>query len=453
MPFLERIGAGLRKIRSNPQLIYTVIVAIVIVAAFIFMANRFIGIAGDAQDRLVNVSIGSLQDAFVSFAGDHMQDPQYLNARIADVVSSNETIKHFRIVRKDVTATSTAYIILASNEPEEIGNAYPDIDFLYSLVFADPAHSITTASSVNGERYFNTARAIVDAQKNILAVALTTQTLSQADRAIEKNISDSVYLLIAVIIVILFLFLRHSRIIDYMDLYRRLKEVDQLKDDFISMASHELRSPMTIIRGYADVLLNTPGLAAESKVYVKKIEDGAIGLDAFIADMLDVSRIEQGRMQFNMSRVDVRRVVEAAVHSFDVLAKEKGLALSFSQGAGGDGPFAYVDQERLRQVLVNLIGNAIKYTPKGEVEVSQSVQDGRLSIRIRDTGLGISAEHREKLFQKFYRIHTSETEAITGTGLGLWITQQMVHEMGGTITVESIVGVGSHFIVSFPIVA
>ncbi len=453
MPFFDRIGAGVQKIKSNPQLIYTVLIAVCIVAAFVFMANRFIGIAVDAQDRLVNVRIGSLQDAFVSFAADALDTPEYLNARIADVVRTNETIRSFRVIEKQLVirdATTTEYIIIASNDVREIGESISNAELIYALVSGNVDHSVTTQSITGGERTFTTARAIVNAERNVVAVALTTQTLSQADRAIEQNITDSVYILIGIIAMIMFLFLRHSRIIDYMDLYRRLKEVDQLKDDFISMASHELRSPMTIIRGYADVLLNSPDLNAESKAYVKKIEDGAIGLDAFIADMLDVSRIEQGRMQFTLQRVVVRDLLSSVVHSFDVVAKEKGLALSFN-AATADAVAIMADPDRLRQVLVNLIGNAIKYTPHGEVEVSQSVTDGKVLIRVRDTGLGISAEHREKLFQKFYRVHTSETEAITGTGLGLWITAQMVREMRGTITVESIVGVGSHFIVSFPI--
>ncbi len=453
MPFFERLRAGIQKIGSNPQLIYTILIAVIIVGAFIFMASRFIGIAGDAQDRLVNVRIGSLQDAFVSFAADRMDDPAYLNARIDDVIRSNETIQQFRIVQKRLVftdATTTAYIIIASNDRSEIGKASRDTDVLYSLVSGDPSHSFTTETKRGSERYFNTARAIVDAQQNVVGVALTTQTLSQADRAIEKNITDSIYLLIAVIVLILFLFLRHSRIVDYMDLYRRLKEVDQFKDDFISMASHELRAPLTIIRGYAEFLNNSKGLPTEATTYAQKIEFAAKGLDALVSDMLEVSRIEQGRMEFKMELCDVRDIVAAAVSSFELLAHEKGLQLSLDQSKAAADQIM-IDAARLRQVMVNLIGNALKYTKAGGVTISQYSEDGRALIRISDTGMGISAENREKLFQKFFRIHSHETESIIGTGLGLWITAQLVKEMRGTISIESIVGVGSHFIVSFPV--
>ena len=449
---LSRVAAALKKIRSNPQLIYTVLVAVLIVGAFVFMANRFIGIATDAQERLVNVRIGSLQDAFVAFAADHVQDTAYMNARIAEISRNNETIRRFRVVQKQqvfTTSTTTAYVIIASSEPSEVGSTDPDAEFLYSFISGDPEHSVTTQASSGGERFFNTARAITDPNKNVLAAAMTTQTLSQADRAIEETISNSIYLLVAIIVLILLLFFRHSRIIDYMDLYKRLKEVDQLKDDFISMASHELRTPLTIIRGHTEFLRSDTGLSEKSTDRLDKIEMSAKNLDALIADMLDVSRIEQGRMKFVPSVFDPKDLIADIVSSFEVVAKEKGLALSYSAPEPVGAMNA--DRDRLRQVLVNLIGNAVKYTKKGEVEVTRLVEKGRLTIRVRDTGIGISAASREKLFEKFYRIKTAETEGITGTGLGLWITAELVRQMHGTISVESIEGVGSHFIVSFPL--
>ncbi|MBP9757127.1 MAG: HAMP domain-containing histidine kinase [Candidatus Pacebacteria bacterium] len=449
----DRIGAALKKIRDNPQLIYTVAIAALIVLSFVFMANRFIGIATDAQERLVNVRIGSLQDAFVSFAIDHIQDPAYLNARIAEIVQQNETITHFRIIQKQqvfTTATTTAYIIIASNDLTEIGQADPDAEFLYSFVSGDPDHSVTTQASAGNERFFNTARAIADMQNNVVAAALTTQTLSEADKSIERTIENSIYLLVVVIVMILLLFLRHSRIIDYMDLYKRLKEVDQLKDDFISMASHELRTPLTIIRGYTESLRDDTGLSDSSISQIDKIDTSAKNLDALISDMLDVSRIEQGRMKFNISTFDPKEMIGEIVGSFDLVAKNKSLALSFKDGESA-GMIA-ADKDHLRQILVNLIGNAVKYTKKGEVEVTRTVERGNVIIRIRDTGIGINAKDRDKLFEKFYRIRSKETEGITGTGLGLWITTELVRQMHGTISVESIEGIGSHFILSFPVV-
>jgi signal transduction histidine kinase len=311
---------------------------------------------------------------------------------------------------------------------------------------------VTIEFSQNGERMFNTARAITDAANNIIGVVVTTQTLSAADKAIQDNINNSLLLLSVVIGVIILLFLRHSKIIDYMDLYKRLKDVDQLKDDFISMASHELRTPLTVIRGYAEYIREAPDLSLGTKDYAVKIDVSAKSLDALVSDILDVSKIQQGRMSFKVEKFDPRDILKAVVTSFEIPAKEKGLELLLNTAEDSVNKTILVDSERLKQVLVNVIGNAIKYTPKGSVRVSEYVENGKLCIRVEDTGLGISAEEREHLFEKFYRIRTKETENIHGTGLGLWITSQMVKEMKGSITVESIKGVGSHFVISFPLI-
>jgi len=453
----DTLKKGIDKIRGNPQLLYTVLVAILIVGAFVFMAERFVSIANDAQERLVNVRVGALQDAFVTFAGDRIADTPYLNEKIQDILATNETIKDFTVLTKEMNATASSssqspYTVIASGNLG--GPITPDgeADFLYMLATSDPSHSVTIELKENGERFFKTARAITDANGTVVGVVMTKQTLSQADQAIEQTITNSMILLTGILIVIMLLFLRFSKVIDYMALYQKLKEVDQLKDDFISMASHELRSPLTVIRGYAEFIKESKELLPETQRYVSMIDTAAKGLDALIADILDVSRMEQGRMSFALAPMNPNALVSEIVQSFEIPAHDKGLAISSEATAIPPETTINVDTDRLKQVLVNLVGNAVKYTVHGEIKVTQTIEKGMVSIRVSDTGLGMTAEERERLFEKFYRIKTEETKDIRGTGLGLWITAKIVKEMSGTLTVESIKGVGSHFIVSFPVV-
>src|SRR3990167_3058214 len=274
---------GVKKIVNNPQLIYTTIVAILITGSFIFMAERFIGIANDAQERLINVRIGSLQDAFVSFAEDKINDPEYLNKKIQDIIKTNETIKDFKIVVKktivdpNLGEMPNSYVIVASNNSNDINKEDTQASFLYTLASSDPTNSITIALRENDERLFKTARAITDQAENVLAVVMTTQTLSLADLAIQNSITNSRILLFIVIILILLLFFRHSRIIDYVDLYKKLKE------DFISMASHELRTPLTIIRGYAEFASAAPELSVQTKDFISKIDISTKELDSLVS--------------------------------------------------------------------------------------------------------------------------------------------------------------------------
>ena len=157
---------GIKKIAGNPQLIYTIIVAVLITGSFVFMAQRFIGIANDAQERLINVRIGSLQDAFVSFASDKINDSAYLNNQIQNIIKTNETIKSFQVIVKktivgpDLENIPNSYVIIASNNLDEVDKIDNQTSFLYTLAGSDPANSLTMPGSGNGERLFKTARAI-----------------------------------------------------------------------------------------------------------------------------------------------------------------------------------------------------------------------------------------------------------------------------------------------------
>jgi len=223
-----------------------------------------------------------------------------------------------------------------------------------------------------------------------------------------------------------------------------------MKDDFISMASHELRTPLTIIRGYADILAAAPGLSPKEKEMVGNIDRGVGQLDLLVTDMLDVARLEQGRMSFDMKPMNPAPTIEEIIQSFQPQAESRGLGLTSAIEGTGE---ILADRDRLRQVFVNLIGNAVKYSKKGEIKVRLYAEQGRLSVRVSDTGPGVSSEDQARLFQKFFRVKSEDTRGVGGTGLGLWISRQIVENMKGKLTVESIKGVGSHFIVSFPVIA
>jgi signal transduction histidine kinase len=440
--FFQAVRRGMIRIKDNPQLVYTLVVALVITAAFIFIANRFVTVALDAQDRLVNTRIGALQDAFSVLASDHIDDPQYLQSNIEKLATLNPTIREFKIIRIDTEKP----LIIASLDKQEVGMFVSADNILFALASSNHEQSFTVEDTFGNERAYKTVRYVANDASLSEAILMTKESLSEADKKIDENIRNSIILFIGIILLIMILFFRHSRIIDYTVLYRKLKEVDQLKDDFISMASHELRTPLTLIRGYAE---NVRDEGSDSiKKYGQIIDDAALQLDAFVVDMLDVSRIEQGRMNFTIATHDLAFVVHKYIDRYSVTAQEKGLTLSI---VAPEGIRINADEARLGQVLINLVGNAIKYTKQGGVTVTISKTDGKAAIRVSDTGIGMCAEDQKKLFQKFYRIKSKETEGITGTGLGLWITAQIVEKMNGIISVESIQGKGTDFVVIFPL--
>lgn len=442
------IKQSISRIKGNPQLWYTLFVAIMIVLAFVFVANRFVSIAQESQDRLVNVRIGALQSSFVEFADDYFETEsniEELQDKIQKIAIGNETINDFRVVRFEGDRAR----IIASLHSNEIGKFDTENAFIYGIAEIDKNSSHTLERIIDDERIFTTVRVIKDDFENVVGAVLTNQSLSQADIAISNSIQNSVLIFIVIVVLIMFLFFRHSRIIDYSSLYKKIKEVDELKDDFISMASHELRTPLTVIRGYAENLADAGEMNEEQKKSLGRIDIASRQLDTLVNDMLDVSRIEQGRIQIEPQTISVADNLKDTVLGFEKPAQDKGLNLQFNNVDNVDAKIN-VDPDKFRQVIVNILGNAIKYTKEGDVKVSLSSQKDNVVIRISDSGIGMSEDERKNLFQKFYRVKNEETHEIRGTGLGLWITKQIVELMGGSISVESIKGVGTHFIITFP---
>ncbi|MBI4121826.1 MAG: HAMP domain-containing histidine kinase [Parcubacteria group bacterium] len=236
-------------------------------------------------------------------------------------------------------------------------------------------------------------------------------------------------------------------------LAKKLKEVEALKDEFISMASHELRTPITSLRGYLSMMVE--GSLGEMSPLAKEkatmMSGSADRLNDLVEDLLNVSRIEQGRLSLNLELADVSAIIKAVMAELDVQARQKGLTFSY-EAPVEPLPQLLLDPNRLKQILINIIGNAIKYTPKGSVIITTVLrEDNLVEIKCADTGLGMTAKEREKLFSKFYRVKNKETETIKGTGLGLWITKQLIELMEGEVLVDSIKGVGTQMTLLFPV--
>jgi len=245
------------------------------------------------------------------------------------------------------------------------------------------------------------------------------------------------------------------RLWDYALLYKKIKEVDEMKDEFISIASHELRTPITSIKGFSSMMIDGTLGKVNKEVLngAQIIKESSVRLAVLVEDLLNVSRIEQNRIEMSIANISPSETIESTLKELKVQSDAKGLLLSFLPYKS-ELPLIAVDTQKLKQIMVNLVGNSIKYTENGKVEVlcEEKNNGDILEIKIKDTGIGMSAKARENLFQKFYRIKTEKTEKISGTGLGLWITKQLVEMMKGKIMVDSIENVGTQVTLQFKIV-
>ncbi len=228
-----------------------------------------------------------------------------------------------------------------------------------------------------------------------------------------------------------------------------LKSLDKLKTEFLGLASHQLRAPLTSIKGYASMILEGSygEVKEEQKMPVDRIFQSSQNLARVVEDLLDVSKIEQGGMKYEMSPQDMLKMATGIVNEMQISAKNKGLELSFVE-KDMSTYIAKADPIKIRQVLVNLVDNSIKYTAKGFVKVILSKPgENKIRISVTDSGMGISQENIGKLFEKFSRGEGGKVNA-GGSGLGLYLAKEIVLAHGGKIWAESPgVGQGSSFIV------
>jgi len=226
-------------------------------------------------------------------------------------------------------------------------------------------------------------------------------------------------------------------------------QLERVRRDFISNISHELRTPMASLKAISETLLDgaldDPAL---SRKFVLRMDTEVDNLTMMVNELLELSRIEAGRMNLEFQRIQPCSLLSKAVERMALQAERAGLALSLN--CPGDLPQIFADQDRLAQVLINLIHNAIKFTPTGgSIDLGAWVHDRDVIFRVRDTGVGISPRDQKRIFERFYKADRSRTGG--GTGLGLSICRHMVEAHSGEIWVESVEGEGSSFFFRIPI--
>jgi signal transduction histidine kinase len=243
-----------------------------------------------------------------------------------------------------------------------------------------------------------------------------------------------------------------QRTLELQEANRRLKELSKLKDEFIASVSHELRTPLTVIQeGVVQVLEGISGPASPAQQQSLSIASRNIErLRRLIEDLLDISKIETGRMVLNLETLDLREVVQEVGRSFLARIQGKGLELKTHLPEGKVA--LYADRDKLAQVFANLLDNALKFTREGSIEI-YVLEEGRRQVacRVSDTGPGLAPEFLSKLFHKFQQAPGEEAGGAKGTGLGLAISKGIVELHGGRIWAESQPGQGTRFTFTLPV--
>jgi PAS domain S-box-containing protein len=233
-------------------------------------------------------------------------------------------------------------------------------------------------------------------------------------------------------------------------------EVDRLKSEFVATVSHELRTPMTSIKGYVEILLMgaAGSLTSQQTRFLEIVKNNSERLAILVNDLIDISRIESGRVELSLQPIDIQTVVTNIIEDLRIRSDQDNKAMTISTDIPANIPRVMADPERFRQIMDNLLSNAYAYTPeKGQIIIRARQVNSHIQVDVQDTGIGISPEDHDRVFERFYRGDHPFVLATSGTGLGLSITRQLVEMHRGSIWLESngIPEEGSTFSFTIPV--
>ena len=430
---------GVHAIRDNSKLLFLAAVLFVLPLLFTITLEQFYAVAKANIQTAELERIATLHDSIsILLSGDQTS----LRTGIKTLYESNSdtrTIKVFQLM-----ADNEQLLVIAADNPTELQTTATTTTLL-QLGMITPGETFQVPLVGAEGRLEQAVRfvEVADAQYFIFS----EHDRQQIDTVLNKRKQDAYIVLSLLFIVIIALAYWINQQSDWKRKYTKLQSTLEDRDLFSNMIAHEFRTPLTAIKGYASFLQESNTLASEERRYADTIRDSAERLVLLVNDFLEVARIQSGRMKLTYKEVDMRTAIQTVIDSLASAATEKNLSLVYTPNLKPQ--IVSVDDQRLTQILTNIISNSIKYTDTGTVEVSCEADRTGVTIRVKDTGMGISAQDQKKLFAPFSRVGGVEHTTTTGTGLGMWITKQMIELLGGTIAVESIKDVGTHVVLHF----
>jgi len=446
-------------VRENPAILFSLALIVLIPLALYFYVFLTVQSFESAAMNEIEAHDFTVSDALLAmverdFPAKDAANPEALQRSIDRIVANDTRLKNIRVIVKD----GRDYKAIAAQNPDQVGmsiDVTPSLngESLIAYSWVNASEDVSSEIEIAGEKLRRVVKVFVGRNGEVYALAAADFSINRTLDMIAASVYQS-YLIMGVIMILsLFLIVQHTRLFSYVGLSKDLQQKNTAKDNFIRMATHELRAPVTVLTGYTDLLKEDLAgtVDADQQKYIDRMVLSVKNLSDLMADILEVSHLEQGRTDFEPEIIAPDIVVKEIVDGLAAKAEQKGLKLSFD--AKGFSHKIRVNPVCFKRIVTNLVENSIKYTPAGKVAVTVAAQTAkkRCAITIQDTGFGISAEGQAHLFEQFYRVKTQENAEIPGTGLGLWMSREMARKMGGDIMLESIEKMGSKFFIFFPL--
>lgn len=438
---LYALQHGFKIVKLDSRLLLVSVLVFVLPMLFLWSSKGFLQAAYDNMRTADKAKVSIIHSSLTSLLKEESVSSETIQNVIDGLQRSTSEITKLRLVDSDeygnliISHAINKELIGQKEQAEETFNKLPR-----EAIEAPVIYPIT----VNNQRVWQVFSEVQ--LENRVVYVFTEHNFDLVDSLITARAQRS-YLSLSVIFIFLIVlaYWLHRQTFwskRYQEVSKKLSD----RDLFSNMIAHEIRAPLTAMKGFAGILLKYP----EDKKTIERsafaIKTSAERLIDLVSDFLEVSRIQAGKLPLKITETDVRNILSAVAENLESSAKEKGLYLKYVRTS--EPVLIDTDPNRLTQILTNVVSNAIKYTNEGGVELKCTEGRREVILRVMDTGMGISAQDQKRLFQPFERVGEADQSKTSGTGLGMYITKQLIEMLKGSIGVESIKGVGSHVVIS-----
>lgn len=430
---------GLLALTTDSRLWIVIVLVVIFPLLFVFFYTSEANVAEDNLETVLVSEVSTIQDAI---------EVAILTGTI-DQVSKLITSKQKEIVKLQIVKEVDGLLVVEYDVFGGQVNRTVQTPEPFKSALIKSGTSIVYPYQSADLHLMQVFRSITDLDGTVRYI-FTEHNFSSTYKIFYARADRPLIYLALIFIFIIFLTYWLVKQINYQYLYKEKSQTLNERDLFMNSLVHELRAPLTAMRGYASMIEESKVVPPTEIGYAQKIRESTSRLVNLVNDFLEAARIQSGQLPLTWSETDITSLITRTVEASELTANEKGLVLK--KVLPKIAITTKTDAKRLEQVITNVLSNAIKYTPSGTITVSLEKSFKDINIIVADTGRGISADDQKKVFSPFVRVgDKSQLESVTGTGLGMWITRQLVQQLGGKIELESIKGVGTHVIVTVPI--
>jgi signal transduction histidine kinase len=436
---IKNISQGALVMVGNTKVLLVGILVLVFPIVFFYITQSFLDTATDNINTVQKQRVELLhQSVATMLEGVKSTDKSTVQIYIDNVSNESIDVKNVSVLLK----SSEGYFVTHSSNPDLLGTKILKIEPYEKLPITENESLIVNSLTDSGRVWESYRMVLVEGNEYYV---YTQQDFSTLDQVLYSRVQQSYLGLTLIFIFLISLAYWLNRQTFWKGEHeKRIAELKE-RDIFSNMIAHEFRTPLTVIKGYASFLKESDAVQGENRRFVANISQSTERLIYLVNDFLEVARLQSGKITIKKESINVSEIIEKVVSDLTPIARDKDLKLVTRVS---DAINFVTDEARLQQILINLVTNSIKYTKTGSVAISVEKKTDELFIIIEDTGVGISGQDQKKLFQPFSRVGRADESTVIGTGLGMWITNQLVDLLGGEVNLESIEGIGTRVTLS-----